>query len=299
MRVRIVKDWDEPNIFRQTPGSSGVWEGISFTDKTAIFCDYLVVLNVPDRDIFAFSRRGGRWLMSQEPPHEFYRWQTKSYGRFDRVYTFWEPSEFPEHRIINEQTALPWHINKSYDQLKAMQPSDIPSKRDGISWITSNLNKRPGHAIRLKFMEFLQERQFPFDLYGRGFQPIDDKFDGIAPYKYSIAIENFACNDYWTEKIADCLLSWTMPIYYGALNIAQYFPEKAMIRIDPTRPEEALRIIRDAVDSDAWSKNLEHIREARQLILDKYQFFPYIANKIRQSTGPGKRKFFFIPKQHN
>jgi hypothetical protein len=299
MRVRIVKDWDEPDIFRQTPSGSGVWDGISFTDKAVLFCDYLVVLNVPDRNICSWSRSGGRWLMSQEPPHEAYRWQTKSYGRFDRIYTFWDPAEFREHRIINEQTALPWHVNRSYDELKAMQPSDIPGKADGISWITSNLNKRPGHALRLGFMEFLHSRNFPFQLFGRGFQPIADKFDGIAPYKYSIAIENFACNDYWTEKIADCLLSWTMPIYYGALNIASYFPEKAMIRIDPGRPEEALRIIREAVESDAWSKNLDYIREARQLILDKYQLFPFLANKIRQSGAEGKKKFYFIPKQTN
>ncbi|WP_431212354.1 hypothetical protein ACQ86N_42660 [Puia sp. P3] len=141
MKVRIVKDWTEPDIFRQTPGNSGAWDNIEFTLGNT-FCDYVVVLNVPDRDIYTYSRRGGRWLMSQEPPHEAYRWQTPSYARFDRVYTFWDPSEFPDRRIINEQTALPWHINKSYDQLKALEPSDIPSKKDGISWITSNLNKR-------------------------------------------------------------------------------------------------------------------------------------------------------------
>ena len=30
----------------------------------------------------------------------------------------------------------------------------------------------------------------PFDLFGRGFHPIADKWDGIAPYRYSIAFEN-------------------------------------------------------------------------------------------------------------
>ena len=30
-----------------------------------------------------------------------------------------------------------------------------------------------------------------------------------------------------SEKIADCFLAWTMPIYYGCPRIAEYFPAES------------------------------------------------------------------------
>ena len=53
-------------------------------------------------------------------------------------------------------------------------------------------------------------------------------------------MENAVIPDYWTEKIADCFLAWTLPIYYGCPNLEDYFPEKSFIRIDIEKPEEAI-----------------------------------------------------------
>jgi Glycosyltransferase family 10 (fucosyltransferase) C-term len=293
MKVRIVKDWNEPDFFRQTPGSKGFWDGIEFTDRPVMNCDVLITLNAVNRNLLLFCREGGRWLMSQEPPHPFYKWQTKGYKYFDRIYTFWEKKDFPQFNIIHAQTSLPWHVGKTYDELTGLTENDISGKRDEISWITSNLNSRPGHLLRLGFIDYLQQQKFPFHLFGRGFQPVDDKFDVIFPYKYSIAIENFSCNDYWTEKIADCFLSWTMPVYYGCTNITDYFPEQSMICIDPNRPQEALQRISRAMQADAWKQNLAYIKEARELILNKYQFFPSVAEKIKQANL-GRKRFYWI-----
>ena len=38
---------------------------------------------------------------------------------------------------------------------------------------------------------------------------IENKKDAIDPYAYSIALENKAMNNYWTEKIADVYLGYT------------------------------------------------------------------------------------------
>ena len=69
-----------------------------------------------------------------------------------------------------------------------------------------------------------------------GFKSIEDKWAGLAPYKYSLAIENAVTPDYWSEKIADCFLTWTLPIYYGCLNLEDYFPKQSFIRI-PFKPK--------------------------------------------------------------
>ena len=48
------------------------------------------------------------------------------------------------------------------------------------------------------------------------------KYDGFKNYKYSLCLENSSEKYYFTEKFTDCILSWTIPIYYGCSNIDKY-----------------------------------------------------------------------------
>lgn len=281
MLVRIDKDWSSPDFKRQSPSSSGVWNGITFTDEPVKECDLLIVFNSPNRDIKVKCPVGNKWLFTQESPIEIYRWQTNSFKYFDKVFTYWDSSV--SNNIIHEQTALPWHIGKNYDELVKLSLNEsLPLKNKLVSWVTSNASHKEGHKLRMNLKNYLEQQHFEFDLFGRGFNPIPDKFDGIAPYKYSLAIENYSCQDYWTEKIADCFLSWTIPIYWGATNILSYFPENSMIRIDPSDPLKSLEIIREAIDSNFFERNCEALAEARDLVLNKYQMFPHICGLIQK-----------------
>ena len=281
MLVRVVKDWQWPDIFQQTPQNKGVWEGISFTEEKVEECDLLVVLNTPSVRINTLCPIGARWLFSQESPIDLYRYHLKAAPYFDKYFCFWDPAEAPN--IVNTQTALSWHIKKTYDELVRLSLEDaLEAKRTAVSWVTSDATQKEGHRLRMNFKNFLYQQQFSFDLFGRGFCPIDDKFDGVFPYKYSIAIENYSCDDYWTEKITDCFLSWTLPIYYGAKNITRYFPKESMLLIDPNRPEYSLQRIKEAMAADYYETHLDHIKEASELILNKYQFFPWVKSLIEK-----------------
>lgn len=300
MVVRIVKDWQHPDIFRQTPAYSKMWDGIEFTTEKRSECDLLVVLNRPASNLMIKCPPGGKWLMSQESPVELYKWHIRSFNHFDKVYTFWDKSF--SKKIIHDQTALPWHINKSFDELIVLSENRNKIKQDKISWVTSNATNKPGHKIRMNFKDDLDKHKFNYDLYGRGFKPLDDKFEGIYPYKYSIAFENYSCPDYWTEKLADCFLSWALPIYYGCSNITKYFPEKAILSIDPFNPREAINTLNDAIKHDLWADRLPYIKEARELILHKYQFFPSIVEKIKKYGLAEKKSgkwWYYIPKNSN
>jgi hypothetical protein len=151
----------------------------------------------------------------------------------------------------------------------------------------------------MSFKDYLLQENINFDLWGRGFTTIEDKFDGLYPYKYSIAIENYSCHDYWTEKIADSFLSWTMPIYYGAKNITKYFPKESMILIDPNNKEKSLDIIKDSIANNLFEERIDYIQEARNLILNEYQFFPAVTQLIRNSSiNLLDKKWHFIPKNN-
>ena len=278
--IRIVSDWDHPNILRQTPRGKGIWDDIEFTLKPVEECDHLIVFNRPMKKFRVRCPSGNKWLLKQEPPISAYKWHYAIYDHFDIIFTPGDPQVVPQQ--ISSQTALPWHINKDFDFLSQLPCPPESKKKNQISWITSNAVSKPGHITRIKFKDFLETQKFDLDLYGRGFNPIEDKFDGIYPYKYSIAIECYSGKDYWTEKLADCFLSWTMPIYAGCTNISDYFPEKSMIHIDLDKPEEAIDIIKTAIAEDWWSKTITEIETARNKILYEYQFFPFIVEKIKE-----------------
>lgn len=291
IKVKICRNYKLPLLERQSPAIDGIWNNLHFSEKHKGEVDFCIILNYPEEDVVVRSNKGGTWLFLQEPPDTKNIFYTNYFKFADRVY-----SGFGDKvkNGFNETISLPWLIDKSYRELKDLSHTDL-NKTDKISWITSNSNMVAGHELRLGFIKFLKEQKFEFDLFGRGFNPIQDKFQALADYKYSIAIENYSGENYWTEKIQDCFLSWTMPVYFGCTNLEKYFPKESFIQIDLNDMGASLEIIREAIEEDRWSKNINAIAEARQLILEKYQLFPYVENLVNEylekKTNPVKKKY--------
>lgn len=293
--VRVHCGWQGDNtMLRQTPNQDGVWDNIRFVidgvndgGQPLEECDYFLVYNWTLRQITVHCPKGNKWIISGEPPIHTNKFAIKAYPQYDKLLTQHQEKLGKDH--VHVQGAIPWFVKKSYTELLAL-PDNAAQKKNAVSCITSNLTWKPGHAERLALLDALQGLGFEVETYGRGIRPLpnDDKFEILYPFKYSIAIENSYYDHYWTEKIADCFLSWTMPIYAGAPNITDYFPKEAMILIDPKKPKEAMEIIKEAIENKAWEKNRDAIKEARALILNKYQFFPLIANQIQQHIAAGK-----------
>jgi hypothetical protein len=273
--VRIIKNWRWPDLMRQTPGRKGLWGGIQFTLDPIQRCDYAVVLNRVPEDTTVECPPENVWAIMQEPPNEHFKPVHRGAVSYKRVYT--SDVDLRGRRYVHSHPALPWHVNRDYDYLTNCS---VPTKQRSLSWITSNIAVFEGHRARLRFLESIRG-QVPFDLFGRGFAEIQDKWDGLAPYHYSLVVENFENAYYWSEKIADCFLAWTMPIYHGCSDISRYFPAEGLVRIDIEDPVTVDRI-RDVVSSDSWCRNLDAIAHARELVLDRYQLFPFVAGQIRQ-----------------
>ena len=286
--VRIVQDYEGPCLIRQTPGLSGQWDGVHFTLEPVGECDYLIVLRSQMRNpISVTCPKENVWAIVQDPYIPgFNDWLVEGYEHFSRVFTQLIP--YKNDKFVISQPALPWYVNRSYDQLVALP---VPSKEKTLSWVAGNQSDIPGHFKRKAFFNILkQQRGFDIDIFGRSVYYLEDKADGLLPYRYSLAIENSSIPDYWTEKIADCFLCWTIPIYYGSHNLEEYFPPESFIRIDIANPQEALTKIKSIATDDAWEKRLPALKAARQLVLDKYQFFPYFSKLIRQENRDDKHR---------
>jgi hypothetical protein len=291
--VRVVRNYDYPPLFRQSPGNTGEWGSYSFTEEPVEEADFLVVLNHPTNDVSCKIRNGGCLMLMQEPPFERNDYFKAYFNFFDRIVS--HSSGYSNLNVLKDQAALPWHLDLDYDVLKANDSPDYSSKKDEVSWITSNINLFPTHQLRLNFIEVLKGSSLDFRLFGRGFQPIENKFDVLRSSKYTIAAENFVAENYWTEKLQDALLSWNIPFYYGCPNINNYLPINSIVHIDLERPEFSLDLILERVNSKYWDHNISSIAEARSLILDKLQFYPKIVSLLESMGSSEKKKVYFIP----
>ena len=187
---------------------------------------------------------------------------------------------------------LPWFIgfkskgrprpeySLDYDKLKAMPRMEKPKL---LSVITSNKAFTQGHIDRMLFVRKLKEHYGDqIDIFGRGFNEFEDKWDILAQYKYHLVIENSSQPYYWTEKMSDCLLAETFPFYYGCTNMEDYIPRGAFEPINVRQPEDAIRIIDYAIANNRYENSIHDLLAARELMLDKYNMMEYIVSLCDQ-----------------
>lgn len=106
----------------------------------------------------------------------------------------------------------------------------LHEKSKNISFIYSDKTWNLGHRLRHNFVNFLKEKSYEIDYYGSGSEkPIQFKIEGLKDYRFSIVMENSVLDDYFTEKILDCFLTGTIPLYWGTKNIVNYFDENGVV----------------------------------------------------------------------
>ena len=190
---------------------------------------------------------------------------------------------------------LPWMINanhgesmhkshaRDFDYLKNMLP---PKKSKILSVICSNQNEIPGQKLRLNFLRYLKENSdIQFDWYGNGIKRINQKWEGLIDYKYTLVLENQIKNNLITEKLYDAYLTYAFPIYWGAPNVAEYFPKDSYFQLDLTNPNQMIRDIKKMLNTNHYNQNEPALFEARNLVLEKYNFLHRIVEIVSDRLG--------------
>lgn len=102
-------------------------------------------------------------------------------------------------------------------------------KTKACSLIASGKRALEGHALRHKTVEWVRAEGLDVEVMGKGYQPFDQKIDGLSPYRFSVVIENAKERNYFTEKLVDAVLCQTVPIYWGCPNLADFMDISGMI----------------------------------------------------------------------
>lgn len=127
-----------------------------------------------------------------------------------------------------------------------------------ISMMFSHKNFAPGHGFRHHVATQFSD---VVDVMGSGVDGVHvKKIESCRDYAFSIAIENIKDGYYFTEKIIDCFLSGTIPIYWGSPYITEVFNKDGIIEFDTI--DELNNVLND-IDSlvEFYNKNSSAVIE--------------------------------------
>lgn len=106
----------------------------------------------------------------------------------------------------------------------------VTPKTKNCSMILSGKREFEGHALR----HIIQQNSSGIDFYGGGSARgvLVNKADAMKDYMFHLTIENTRAYHYFSEKLIDSLLMKCIPIYWGCLNIGDYFNTNGFVIFD-------------------------------------------------------------------
>ncbi len=279
-RVKLVGDWGSSAelraaFLRQAKGD-GRWVEVELT--TADDADYFALFNRPGPHADGFVPEQ-TIVFPMEPPHAVVQW-----GEWAAP----DPRRFVQIRSHDRfPNCGEWHLGRSWSELHA---GVVPKSR-GLSAVVSSKFQDPGQALRIAFLRWLEAHGAKLDIYGydnvhgfrgyRGSLPPRDKSGGLFPYRYTVAVENSAHPNYYTEKLLDALLAECLPFYWGCPNLEDHIDPRAFIRLPLEDLDASRRIVEEAMANDEWSRRIDVIRHEKARILDELQLLPTLARVTR------------------
>ncbi len=289
IKIKLTTEFPQWPIERQTPNNSKTFGNCEFSiNEDAQECDVWVVYDGLLQEETILCDRQNLIFITAEP-ETVRNYHPDFLNQFSTIIT--SNRQIKHKNIIYTQQALPWMVgrrvkneknisfSKDYDELKSINSYN---KTKLISVISSNKAFTDGHRKRLEFVSTLKDHfGDTIDIFGRGICDIEDKWDAIADYKYHIALENYACTDYWTEKLSDCYLGGAYPFYFGCTNLADYFNENSFTYIDINNIKGSIKLIEEAITNNQYEKSVQNILDAKNLVLDKHNLFAMISEHIK------------------
>ncbi len=279
---------------RQFPDSIPQWDGwrYVFNAENEDY-DYLVVFDNFRAPLKPNCPKENIIHLATEPPTVCH-YSDEFLAQF--AWTIRQGADKDIEGAIYHHPGLTWHLGWKpgetdlqnmliFEQIKLL--FDQP-KSKCISVIASNKAFTSEHKARLEFAQKLKEHYGDkIDFYGRGFVTMDDKLDSLKDYRFQVVLENSSFEHYFSEKLTDCILAGTYPVYYGCPDLDKYFTQNSYRRIDIHNFEDSIKIIDNAIKEEWDKKFRSELLEARDLILYKYNLFPMLIGLI-QNIENGK-----------
>lgn len=244
-------------------------------------------------------------FLTHEPNEIFgiHDWILNNSRFFDLVLTY------NKKLLDNIPQSYNFYFNGAYSNDTSFYEENLKDKIFRVSYLCGNKNITEGHKLRQAIYpleeEITLEKQWHYLLEDfdhstnvrPGYTEYSKDLSHVPKYHspemwgkrflyeetmFNVAIENVKVDGWFTEKIAQCFLTKTLPIYWGCGNIEEYgYDERGIIRFNT--PEELKNILNNLTPEDYYNRlpYIEHnfkvsltdnLLDSLSLILDNISF---------------------------
>lgn len=237
--------------------------------------------------------RERRILFVTEPP-EIKKYPRSYLGQFGTVVSPYDLRGVERRSMVISNPCLNWHFGVSgtsgeyvskFKLLDELRTFPMPEKPGLVSVVCSSKTATTAQRARLALVSLLKEQLGDaLHVYGRGFNPVDDKMSAIAPYKYHVVLENNYLDNFWTEKLSDAWLGWALPLYLGAPNLGAVCPAAGFVPLPAGNLEACAQSILSAIESHLWEARQAELAVCRNWMLEATNVFARAARMME--TAP-------------
>lgn len=283
MKINIVTDL-HPSLLERERGSATTHQWEYSREPTS--ADLYVVYGIT-RELQFPLKANPKVFIGIEPP-EIAQYDLNVLSQYTLILAADFPylRSLPNHRVASG--LLNWSIGNSdhVRQLGSSRPipsvDEILSRKTGtdVTMIVSSKKMTQLQKVRIEFSRYLNSRLPNFKVYGRGTNPIDDKLSVLVPNHFHIAFENSQHPGYWTEKLADPIITLTRVFYVGDPSITREFSEHSVTELPYWDFESSLRIIKAGIEQSITDDTIEARINARQYIMTKMNIHSVIEENL-------------------
>ncbi|CAK7051948.1 MAG: hypothetical protein DELT_01082 [Desulfovibrio sp.] len=260
--------------------------------------EWLVVFDSPSGAFSTRIPRQRRILVITEPP-EVKPYPPRYLRQFGVILTPFSLPGADRNTVCIEGACLNWHYGvgtvstdhqTALNTLESLTSMPVPPKKKLLSVICSTKTYTQAQRARIAFVErLMQHFGSALDVFGRGRNSIDDKADAIADYKYHIVLENNRIANFWTEKLSDAWIGYSLPLYAGAPNLANVVPDTSGVVTLPIDNHDAcIGMIEDLLAKDPYNVRFPAIARCREWCLESTNVFARVAHVIQGASEQSK-----------
>ena len=180
----------------------------------------------------------------------------REWQKFTHIITF-DASLLHLPNVIQYTYGTSWILPEDAESIK------IEDKKFQISSLTGSKNWTIGHCFRLNILN-RTDFPLPYTFFRSSIPPIgpklSDKIHLFRDFQFSLVIENSRQENYFTEKLCDCLCTKTIPVYYGAPNIHEYFDTTGWIILENESVDELVEKLKQ-LDPEWYTRNLDTVEK--------------------------------------
>ncbi len=157
--------------------------------------------------------------------------------------------------------------------------ADASKKRFAVSYLTSSKTMCAGHNFRHEIFNQLPSVIGSLPVVKHMSPPEIEKADMLYPFQFSVIMENARLPNWITEKLIDALVTRTIPVYWGAPNVGEYFNSRGILSFD-TYPD-LIRVL-SGLTPEFYASRLSEVDENLHKAMQYTNHFRRIDEIIRR-----------------